>query len=1484
MDKSIINNDGIAKTKISEDVDVAVIKSDGSESLVFLNLKYLNSGYGESGNFEEVQPSTKYFAFTDRPIYKPGDTVKFKSIMRADLDADYKIFSGEIKAEVYTGYGQNKTIVYTDKFNIDNYGAVDGEFIIPKSAKTGNYTINLKKEGEQAVTSRWGWGGYTPSANINFLVEHYRKPEYTLDIDMDYTKVIAGSDLKFKIKGSYFSGQPLNNKQVSYTVKRRDYYESPYLEYFKKQDNSYHYGYYYGKNTVKTGVVDLNEEGMAEVVLNDVEKDSLKGQVYIIEAKYIDSTQNQVIARKNALVLGAEFGIFRVNRRHNAQVGRNVDVEFKIVPYDDNKNVNERELKVNIARTEWVCTNGYWSCKKNVEGYPEKIITTDSDGRLILNFEKIKKGSYSIKINLEDDKGNKIEKSFNFWVGDYYHNYDNNMIGGLSIIADKEEYKAGEDMNIKVFSKIEDRDVFVSIERDWVKRFNVIKIRSGEANFKMPVEIKDIPNVRISASGFSDFNLDRAIRNVNVSAEKYLLDVEIKADKDEYGPSDTVRLDILTKDINGNGVSTESTIWLVDKALFELADDNTGNIFDKFWSVRNSYTSMSHSLKGLNMDMAEKGGCFSADTEILMQDNKIKSISQVSIGDKILTFANKENKKLVKAEVVDVHNAVVDGYLIINENLKITPNHILMINNDWNVAGLIQIGDYLRNSNGEKQKVYSVEWQKGKFEVYNLEIRKYHTFIANNIWVHNDKGGGTRSVFEDAAYWNPSVKTDKNGRASVTFKLPDNLTTWVISAVAATLDTKVGQTKKDLLVTKDIFIEPVLPNILRTGDSIIVSAIVNNYSDIDREFFVDLEFDSGRVASSSQKIVIKSKGFKQINWSVFPEKENEQAVIRFSALDINDDEIGDIIEIKIPVKEFGFWQTKSFSGNGNQNYQIDLLATSSKQAKINLTLSLSAEGPIMSAMDYLVGYPYGCMEQTTSQFVPAVIAKENEKIFKQKLFGKDLDKMIMAGIDRLANFQNNDGGWAWWNSDQSEIALSAYIFEYVLKAKNAGVDIDESVLEKASNFFRDIDLNSYTKYGASSKNEAIAYRNYVLVLLGDKIDDFNEFENLDVESLSYAIMANSLAGHSKSANIGIEELLSKSKTDGKYIYWIAGNSEKYGSRNASNAMAIRALLSVKYESGIIHKAAGYLLENRGTRYWSNTYGTARVIQALVDYLVVYQMNESNRYFVYLDDIMIDKGVIDKNNSFIELNISESDIKNSGSELRIEQEEKTKIYSTLVIENFNSDAKAKAISNGVSIDRVYQNEKGVNYSIGIGDVVEISLKVNGFGNDRKYAIIEDFLPAGMIPINTTLKNESGRNSYSRWYWYGDKDYKKDGIQVYLRYPRNGARTIKYKARVVNSGIFQVPPAHVSYMYSPEISGMSDAQTLEIEENSREMEEIKEWAIESFSEKNVGIIRELKIKKAPIKKYYGLLFPIIMTIIGIVYLVREINKNKRDDGKK
>lgn len=1425
LESNIINQEGIAHGKLDERADIAITKSGDKEALVFLNLKTLNSEYySEEETFKKHNASTRYFAFTDRPLYKPGDTVKFKAILRADMDVDYRLFKGRIKVEAYSGYGEEKTVVYSDSLNISDKGSLDGEFVIPKFARTGDYTINLKKEGEAVVNN---WWGYTPEANISFSVEHYRKPEYSLEINQSSQRVIAGSKLQFQIKGSYFSGQPLNKKIVKYSIRKNDYYEPSYLEYFDIDDNSYNYGYYYGQDIVREEEVELNEEGIADIVIDEVEKNSTKSKVYIIEASYKDNTQNQVIARKNILIQGSEFGVFLTNQLYSVEAGSDAKMNFKLVPFGDDKDVQGKKLKAVIKRSEWICPNNYWNCTNQIDFLPERIIETDKNGEAMLLIEKIKKGSYTVLVSFEDKNGNKPEKEFHIWVGDYYYDdFFNNQGGGsdLSIVTDKSEYKVGEIIKLKVFSKV-DRDAFVSIGRDWIKRYKVLKIRGGEVTAEMPVETQDVPNVLIGANSFSNFWLDQSVKNVTVSAEKYKLNIDIKTDKKEYGPGDTVKLDIFVKDKDGKGVSTESTIWLADKALFELSDSNTGDIFNAFWSSRYSYSSMSHSLQSLNMDMAEKG-CFSADTEILMKNGKKKSINKVKVGDRVLTFSDAYKDKLVESEVTNVHSAKVSGYLIINNRLKITSNHIVFINNKWSEAGLIQVGDKLRLSDGRFEIINSIEWQKGNFEVYNLTIKDYHTFIANDFWVHNDKGGGSRSVFEDAAYWNPSVKTGSNGKASVTFKLPDNLTTWVISAVAATTDTKVGQAKSELLVTKDIFIQPVLPNILRTGDDMIVSALVNNYSNTDREFLVGLEFNSGRVASTTQKVFIKSKSFEKINWPISPEKASDSALIKFSAFDVTDEEIGDVIEQKIPVKEFGFWQTRAYSGKGNNDFKIELIASSTKESNISLTMSLSAKGPIMSAMGYLVEYPYGCMEQTTSRFVPVVIAKENEALFREKLQGKDLDAMVSGGIDRLATFQNNDGGWSWWNSDNSELALSAYIFEYVIKAEKAKVKIDKSVTEKAYKFFKNLDPVSYERYKVKSENEVKAYKNYILSLLGEKFEEMNNFDNLDIESLSYAIMANQLGGYKDAAKKGVEELMKKSQGDGDNIFWNAGDAEKYGSRDASSAIALRALLATKYDSLIVNKIAGNLLNNRHTYYWSNTYGTAKVIQALVDYLREYQLKESNKYVVYLDDEIFSQGEIDENNSIIELIIPENKIKNNGSDLKIRQEGKTEIYSTLLIKSFNNNLKAEAISNGLTIERYYQNEKGVNYSIGIGDLVDVTLKISGLSYDGRYVLVEDFLPAGMIPVIQSLNNENGGNYYSRWYWYGDMDYKEDGVQAYLSYPGGGNREIRYKARVVNQGVFQVPPARVEYMYSPEVSAITAPQVVEIGNESKEMWTIKE----------------------------------------------------------
>jgi hypothetical protein len=85
-----------------------------------------------------------------------------------------------------------------------------------------------------------------------------------------------------------------------------------------------------------------------------------------------------------------------------------------------------------------------------------------------------------------------------------------------------------------------------------------------------------------------------------------------------------------------------------------------------------------------------------------------------------------------------------------------------------------------------------------------------------------------RRNFPDTAYWNPSVVTGDDGTAKVTLKLPDNLTTWRMTARGLTADTRVGQATNDLIATKPLLVRPALPRFLTTGDKLAIQAVVQN--------------------------------------------------------------------------------------------------------------------------------------------------------------------------------------------------------------------------------------------------------------------------------------------------------------------------------------------------------------------------------------------------------------------------------------------------------------------------------------------------------------------------------------------------------------------------------------------------------------------------------------------------------------------------------
>lgn len=1441
-----INNVGIAKASLTADADIALVEQGTEKAIVPINLTYLNSNYYYN-SFLPKQKQTKYFVFTDRPLYRPGDNIYFKSILRDDDDVRYTIPTGQALVKIYNGWNE-EDVVFEKNYVISSDGTVNGEYKLPANAKTGYYRIVISTLGSTQGES-------------SFDVEFFRKPEYSIDIFTEKTELVAGDKSSFTITGNYFSGQPISGQKINYTIYSNDFYEYEYLlDKTYALNDDYRYGYW-GGSIFKKGEATTNKDGKAEVDL-DTKITGGKNEVFSIEAEFDDGSGNPSFARKNVLVYAGEYDIYRQERsKYVTQVGTELSLPVKLVSHRNTK-VEGIKLTAKIHRENWVSyqepDKKYPSYRQEQENLSTLTAKTDASGNATFAFIPQKVGSYQITTEGKDQRNNLVSKTFYSYVTSkdqpYYWSEGNN---DLTIRIDKQKYLPTDKAVFSITSTIPDRDVFLSLDRERVNRFQIVHMNGKNSDVEVSLTSTDIPNIIANVSSFSSDTLDTGTTNVIISSESKKLRVNVTPNSKKLGPSENISVDIETKDTAGNPTQADVALWAVDKAIFELADQNLGDIFDTFWSERYDDTQKSHSLKGIAVLTAEQGGgCFAQGTPVLMSDGKSKAIEKVKVGDFVLTRENENNNKLVSAKVTGTHQANVSGYFILNTNLKVTASHRLWVNDSFKEVSSIKIGDTLINSQGKSVTITSIEWVNGKFEVFNLEVEKYKTYFANGVWVHNQKGnGGARVTFKDTAYWNPQIHTDLSGKAKVTFKLPDNLTTWVIAAVGSTVATQVGQTTSEVVVTKDVIVRPIMPNILRIGDEAVLSALVQNFTQSDQMFDITLKFDSGEVVGKNDNVTIKANETKQVYWRITPKQENAKSKLAFSAQSEKDPKAADTIIQEIPTKPFGFEEKRAETGEGNKTFSIKL-APDAKSEKSRITLSLASTiiGTLPTAMKYLIDYPYGCVEQTTSRFVPAVIAKANQKLFAPSIENKDLDDIIQTGLSRLSTLQQNDGGWAWWFSGRSDPYITAYVVEYVLLAKQSGVEVDEELLERAQGFLEQDEYYDYQSQQTKTlSKEDLIVKNYALTLLGseNKFDISFDLENLSPDVLALAVMANYKNGNTNPQTNGLAKLISLAQNQGDSVFWKEGNKVNFGSRDASTALAVRAILLASGDRDLAVKAARYLTRSRQSDYWSNTYATAQVIRSLVEFSKTgSELTPNYIYTVSLDDKIIDQGAVTSSNQNIkDITIPPEKIKEAGSSLAIGKSGNGQIYSTLLTSEFHTDKNTPAASHGLSVKREYVNEKGSQYSIGVGDTVIVNITLNGLKAEENYGVVNDELPSGLIPINQSFKNEQyGRNPYIDYYSYdvSDREVTENGMVLSLYRVAAGQKTYTYKARAVSEGKFKTPPATASLMYSPEIYGRSEVQTIKIAKESgfapqKKLTDLPRKAVELLTKDKATVIQ-------------------------------------------
>jgi uncharacterized protein YfaS (alpha-2-macroglobulin family) len=330
--------------------------------------------------------------------------------------------------------------------------------------------------------------------------------------------------------------------------------------------------------------------------------------------------------------------------------------------------------------------------------------------------------------------------------------------------------------------------------------------------------------------------------------------------------------------------------------------------------------------------------------------------------------------------------------------------------------------------------------------------------------------------------------------------------------------------------------------------------------------------------------------------------------------------------------------------------------------------------------------------------------------------------------------------------------------------------------------------------------------------------------SMSLDIIAISIMANVQAGFYNPKTNGVQVLTSMLQREGDSAWWASSHGDnRFGARGTPSIMAVRAFLMGGGDMEIARAVIRTMRDRRTSEQWYNTFATAQTLEAFA----LFAEREAETVSatgatISANDTILGNIKFDATNAVETVDLTFEDIAPSG-DIVVASADDAPVYSTVFARLFRTDRFAQAVSRGMTLTRSYANADTSKSTIDIGDMVNVTLSVSGSGiyDGQKYLVIEDKLPAGMIPVNENLDNvvrEKHDNARNYIQNYAHREYTKSGIILSREYIDSDTLTFHYRARVVSSGSFAVPPATATLMYSPDIYARTSSEVMEIVENS------------------------------------------------------------------
>lgn len=1380
-----------------------------------------SEGYFYRRNNEEA---TSHQIYTDRSIYRPGQTIYFKTLSYDQEKGNGTFWKGkEIEVQFKDG---NSEEIYKVKLTTNEFGSATGSFVLPKSGfPLGSIYMYVNGAWEKSV-----------------LVEEYKRPTFEVNFEKPKGRVVLGAPFTMEGKVMAYAGYPLANAEVEINISENCYFPrwcfvmdewrnyDTTIQVTTDENGVFSFEYTSDKPKDAYGIY-YNFEAFVVDISGEIQ--TANHSLYLGKTAYsIESNVENKYRKDKEIAFSAEVYNSQYDKQSNVVVSYEVEIMDASNWYLHTENKAEftdfsrREFEKHFPRTQYYAD-------QETKYSAEQKGTFRSGESVKLN--ELKPGNYRVNMSSIDEIGDTTTTSSNFTVW----NPESKRKQHLSpfwVEATNATPQLGEEMSLYVGSSFRKTQLLVAIydQRGLVSMEYMKLKRRKKLDFTFTEKYKEDVSVYLSSILDGDV-LSEAIYFTPVDSSK-ILKMKLKSIQEPLLPGTKQSWEIELSQQGGITNDAELLASMYDASLDAFTDHNwQTNLLQSISIDPNWRNNYSNSRKE-TYQVWRAPSFYLGNSRVRLQSRYAGEVSEeiMEFSDGPSTTVGSGAYKMDKSLEInrDMLNASLPMDILMDEKDVSDVEPPKSIRENFNETAFFEPQIHV-TADGKYNWSFTLPDAMTRWKLMTFAhttdfktVYQEHTFEARKELL--------LETFEprfwkkgDETFWVGKVVnlSDKEQTVEVTLKIQNLIDESDVSALFGDFQkqTIVLKPNESKAVEWPITISENSPTMVRFE----VEASAEKFSDILRKTIPVLE-NKERI-TLAQNFTISKKGTHALQIDDIKNVSNE----------------ADVKNYCVSVQTQPLWTTMLSLTHLlepinvlNETYfgQFYAASLAKKILDENPTMKQAMKAWSMQSDDALTS-----MLEQNEELKALILAEtpwvleakndsENLRRLSQLLDENHLNQVIRDSWNKVKDLQHENGAWSWVGQDRPNWYITQYFAKGLSQLVNAGVQIDTTVLSKSISALDGEYTRRYNELTDKEKNKEYGLGTmevewlYVRAVLQKEETEVSKYyaDLLPKKWLNFSLSTQAMIGvwailneqssFAKKILASFDDKARRNKTLG--TYW-NNNQNGYGwyeNKIETQAVMIDVYQRISDKEETVKEMQKWLLQQKRTQLWDSPKSSAMACFALRDFKSNSVSSPATLRFEN-ESIVLDESTNKGSTSFKKSpeiqNLNSAKI---GAELITESDDL--IFASAQVVYTDKSGNIAKTTGDFRVERIYYRlEKGEEIQITdstqmeVGNIIRVKIKLVS-DRDLDFVYIEDPKASGWEPLVAL----SGYRYFDTYYYLSNRDSK---TEFFVENLRKGTHLFTYDVKVTAKGKLQVGPLKASCYYAPSFVANSKGEVFTIE---------------------------------------------------------------------